>query len=133
MKRLVAIYLATLLVMLPLDFLFLGGVAKGVFQAEVGDLLGEVRLTPAVLFYLIYGVGVVVFVNGPETATWRSALVYGALFGFVCYATFELTSAALLKHWSWRVVAIDMSWGTILTAVAASAGLVIANWLVAKV
>ena len=132
MKRFVVLYVATLLVLLPLDFLFLAGFAKPIFEAEVGDMLGPVHLAPAVLFYLVYGAGVLVFVNGAATATWRSTLVYGALFGLVCYATFELTSAALLKHWSWRVVALDMSWGAVLTAGSASAGLAIADRLIPR-
>jgi uncharacterized membrane protein len=131
-KRFVVLYLATLVVLLRLDLLFLGGFAKKIFEAEVGDMLGEVKLAPAMLFYLIYVIGVVVFVTGTDAATWRSALAYGALFGLVCYATFELTSAALLKHWSWRVVVLDLSWGAALTAISASAGLVITNWLVSR-
>jgi uncharacterized membrane protein len=52
------------------------------------------------------------------------------LFGLFCYATFELTSMAMLKHWSWAVVAVDMSWGVAVTAISAAAGLMIADWLV---
>jgi uncharacterized membrane protein len=63
MKRYAILYLATALVMLPLDLLFLGFVAKGFFASQVGDMLGEVRFVPAVLFYLIYVGGIVVFVN----------------------------------------------------------------------
>ena len=100
MNRYVVLYLATLIVLIPIDFLFLGLVAKGFFASQVGDMLGEIRPLPAVLFYLLYVVGVVVFVSGPAAATWQSTLLYGALFGFFCYATFELTSLSLLKHWT---------------------------------
>ena len=72
-------------------------------------MLGEIRLAPAILFYLLYGVGIVVFVSGPATATWPSTLLYGALFGLFCYATFELTSLSLLKHWTWPVVVVDVA------------------------
>jgi uncharacterized membrane protein len=72
-------------------------------------------------------------VNGAAGATWQSALMFGALFGLVCYATFELTSMSLLKHWSWSVVAVDMTWGVLLTAIAATLGLLLGNWLVGKV
>ena len=58
MKRYAALYLATLIVIVPIDFLFLGHVAKGFFTSQVGDMLGEIRLVPAVLFYLLYVVGV---------------------------------------------------------------------------
>jgi uncharacterized membrane protein len=128
-NRYAALYFATLIVLLPLDFLFLGVLAKGLFVAEVGDMLGEVRAAPAVLFYLLYIAGIVVFVNGSATATWQSTALYGALFGLFCYATFELTSLAMLRHWSWAVAAVDIAWGTAVTAVSATAGLLIANWL----
>jgi uncharacterized membrane protein len=114
-------------VLIPIDFLFLGTVAKAFFTAEVGDMLGEVRFAPAILFYLLYAAGILVFVNAPDSATWRSTLIYGALFGLFCYATFELTSLSLLKHWTWAVVVVDVSWGAVVTAFASTAGLLIAN------
>ena len=57
------------------------------------------------------------------------AALYGALFGLFCYATFDLTSLALLKHWSWAVAVVDASWGAAVTAICSSAGLAIANGL----
>lgn len=125
MKRYGLLYLATFIVLIPLDFLFLGTIAKSFFQSQVGEMLGEVRLLPAVLFYLLYVVGIVIFVNGSAQATWQSSLLYGALFGLFCYATFEL---ALLKHWTWPVVAVDISWGAFITAVSGTLGLLLADW-----
>ena len=127
MNRYVVLYLATLVVMIPIDFLFLGLVARGFFASQVGDMLGEIRLAPAILFYLLYVAGILVFVNGVTGATWQSTLLYGGLFGFFCYATFELTSLSLLKHWTWPVVMVDVSWGTFVTAVSSTIGLLIAN------
>lgn len=132
MNRYVVLYLATLVVLLTLDFLFLGIFAKGFFVAEVGDMLGEVSAVPAVLFYLLYVVGVLVFVSGGGDALPRSTLLRGALFGLFCYATFDLTALALLKHWSWAVAAVDISWGAVVTAVSSTAGLLVANALVPK-
>ena len=132
MQRYAVLYLATLIVLIPIDFLFLGTIAKSFFTSQVGDMLGEVRLAPAMLFYLIYVAGILVFANGPEGATWRSALFYGALFGLCCYATFELTSLSLLKHWTWLVVIVDVSWGVVVTAFASSVGLLIANAIAPK-
>ena len=60
--------------MIPIDFLFLGIVAKGFFTSQVGDMLGEIRLAPAILFYLLYVAGILIFVSGPATATWQSTL-----------------------------------------------------------
>jgi uncharacterized membrane protein len=132
-NRYVILFLATLIVLIPIDFLFLGLVAKPFFTAQVGDMLGEVRPAPAILFYLLYVAGILIFVSGPAVATWQSTLAYGALFGLFCYATFELTSLSLLKHWTWSVVAVDISWGAFVTALSSTLGLMIANWLAPKV
>jgi uncharacterized membrane protein len=133
MNRYVVLYLATLIVLIPVDFLFLGLVAKGFFSSEVGDMLGEIRLAPAILFYLLYVAGILIFVSGNPAAVPSSTLLYGALFGFFCYMTFELTSLSLLKHWTWPVVLVDVSWGTFVTALSSTLGLMIANWLAPRV
>ena len=132
MNRYAVLYLVTLFVLVPLDFLFLGIVAKDFFTSQVGNMLGEIKLVPAVLFYLLYVVGIVIFVSGAADATWQSTLLYGALFGLFCYATFDLTSLSLLRHWSWPVAIVDISWGAVVTAVSSTAGLLVANWLVPK-
>ncbi|KJC49310.1 hypothetical protein UB31_15815 [Bradyrhizobium sp. LTSP849] len=131
MNRIVVLYVATLIVLVGLDFLFLGLVAKGFFTAEVGDMLGELKPVPAALFYLLYVVGVLIFVSGAPGATWQSTLAYGALFGLFCYATFDLTALALLKHWSWSVAFVDVGWGAVVTAVSSTAGLLLADRLTA--
>jgi len=133
MQRTLVLYLVTLVVLVGLDLLYLGVFAKGFFQAQVGDMLGDVRPLPAVLFYLVYVAGVLIFVSGPAAATTRSTLLYGALFGLFCYATFELTAHAMLRHWTWSVVILDMSWGVIVTAISATAGLAVADWLAPRV
>jgi uncharacterized membrane protein len=132
-KRYIILYLATLIVLLPVDFLFLGVVAKGFFTSEVGDMLGEIRPAPAILFYLLYVTGILIFVSGPAAATWPSTLLHGALFGLFCYATFDLTSLSLLKHWTWPVALVDVSWGSFVTAVSSTLGLLIADWMAPKV
>jgi len=129
MKRSLVLYLVTLVVLVGLDVLFLGLVAKDFFAAQVGDMIGDIRPVPAVLFYLLYIVGVLIFVSGPRSATPRSTLLHGALFGLFCYATFELTALSMLKHWTWPVAALDISWGAIVTAISATAGLAAANRL----
>ena len=131
-NRYYVLYLATLLVIVPIDFLFLGVVAKGFFTSQVGGMLGEIKLVPAVLFYLLYVLGTVIFVSGSPAATWQTTLLFGAMFGLFCYATFDLTSLALLKHWSWAVAVVDITWGAFVTAVSSTAGLLVANWLVPR-
>jgi uncharacterized membrane protein len=132
-NRYVVLYVATLIVLIPIDFLFLGILAKGFFTSEVGDMLGEIRPAPAILFYLLYVAGILVFVSGSAAATWQSTLLYGALFGLFCYATFDLTALSLLKHWSWPVAVVDVSWGSFVTAVSSTIGLMIAGWLAPKI
>src|ERR1044072_590521 len=129
MSRYLALYLTTLVVLMVLDYLFLGVFAKGFFVSEVGNMLAEVKPVPAMLFYLVYVVGVLIFVSGGSAANWQATLRYGALFGLFCYATFDLTCLALLKHWSWAVAALDISWGAVVTAVSSTAGLFAADWL----
>ena len=129
MKRHIVLYIATLVVLVGLDFVFLGLLAKGFFTSQVGDMLGEIKPVPAVLFYLLYVVGVLTFVSGTTDATLQSTMLYGALFGLFCYATFDLTALALLKHWSWPVAFLDVGWGAVVTAVSSTAGLLIANRL----
>ena len=132
LSRYAVLYGATLVVLLGFDIPFLSIVAKGFFQSQVGEMLGEIRAAPAVLFYLVYVAGVLIFVSGQSEATWRSSLLYGALFGLFCYATFELTSLAMLKQWTWTVVAVDIGWGIVVTAVSATLGLLIADWVIPR-
>ena len=129
MNRYAVLYLVTLFVLVPLDFLFLGVLAKGFFTSQVGNMLGEIKLLPAILFYLLYVVGTLIFVSGGSSATWQSTLLYGALFGLFCYATFDLTALALLRNWSWPVAFVDVTWGAVVTSVSSTAGLLVANWL----
>jgi Predicted membrane protein len=131
-NRYAALYLVTLFVIVPLDFLFLGVVAKDFFTPRSATCWARSSST-AILFYLLYVVGTVVFVSGGQGATWQSTLLYGALFGFFCYATFDLTSLALLKHWSWPVAIVDITWGALATAVSSTAGLLVANWVAPKI
>ena len=132
-NRYVVLYLATLIVLIPIDFLFLGVVAKGFFTSEVGDMLGEIRPLPAILFYVIYVAGILIFVSGPISATWQTTLLYGALFGLFCYATFDLTSLSLLKHWTWAVAVVDVTWGSSVTALSSMLGLLIANRIAPRI
>jgi uncharacterized membrane protein len=127
MKRAVILYFATLLVLVPLDFLFLGVLAKDFFKSQVGPALGEVNIVPAVIFYLLYPLGIVLFVSLAAGSNWQHTLLYGALFGLFCYATFDLTALALLKGWTWPAALVDIAWGAFATATSATIGLLLAN------
>jgi len=106
-------------VMGMMDAFWLMVAMKKFYRDEIGKLLlDKPNMNAALLFYVIYVVGVVVFVITPalEKDSWQHALGYGAFFGFVAYATYDLTNMATLKGFSWKLVAYDLAWGAFLTA-----------------
>jgi uncharacterized membrane protein len=113
------IYFAAVPVFFAIDLLWLGVVAKDVYKKYIGHLMLPSPNWPvAFLFYLLFIVGLVIFVIQPalRDASWTHALVYGALFGFFTYITFDLTALAVLKDWPWQIVIIDIIWGSSLSA-----------------
>jgi len=126
-------YIATGLVFLVLDGIWITTMAPRLYRPLIGDiLLDGFRLAPAILFYLIYLGGIMVFVTSPAFASgrWTTAMIYGALFGFFAYATYDLTSHAILKSWSTVITIADISWGAFLTAAAGTIGFLITRALV---
>lgn len=118
-------YAATALTFLLLDLIWLGLVAKPLYQQEIGPLLLETfNVAAAVGFYLVFIAGVVIFAVAPALhgGSWKSALLYGALFGFFAYSTYDMTNLATLKGWSQTLTAVDITWGTFVTGTAALAG-----------
>ena len=131
MKKLLAAYVAVLIVMLALDFGWLSLTGGPLYRRILGDLLLEkFNVTPAALFYLLYGVGVVVFAVSPafDTHAWTSALWRGLFFGAVAYATYDLTNQATLRNWSTVLTAADVTWGAVLTGAAATAAYVVGGY-----
>ncbi len=122
----------TLLVFLIIDFLWLGVVARGVYYRHLGHLFRDsVNWTAAILFYLIFISGLVVFAIQPAAAAQSAmrALWLGMFYGLVTYATFDLTSLALFKGWSQTIVVVDIAWGVALSGMISSAGYQIAGWI----
>lgn len=127
-------YIFTAAIFFVLDFFWLS-MATSFYRARLPDVIAlNVNYVPAVLFYLIYVAGLVIFAVNPamETGRWQTALSYGALLGFVAYATYDLTSQATLKQWSTVVTLADMAWGTLLSGISASLGFLAARWVAAK-
>jgi uncharacterized membrane protein len=120
----VATFFAIIVVVLVLDLLWLKLVMGSIFKNEIGDVaLPTPRLTPAAMFYLMYAVGVLIFVVIPGASMpWYYALAMGALFGLMAYGTYDLTNMATLKPWTWKLAIMDMVWGTFVTAMSAVAG-----------
>jgi uncharacterized membrane protein len=118
-------YVATLVVVGICDFAWLSTVGATVYRPRLGNLLlDKPMLGAAVLFYLVYCAGIVVFAVAPALrgAAWGRALGMGALFGFFAYATYDLTNLATLRGWSGTVTVLDIAWGACLSAVGAAAG-----------
>lgn len=113
------LYLIALPVFFAIDMFWLGIVAKKFYYAQIGALMKpDVNWTAAVIFYLIFIAGLVVFVITPalEKGSWTHALLFGALFGFVCYATYDLTNLAVAKDWPLLITLVDLAWGAVLAA-----------------
>lgn len=109
-------------IMAALDAVWLGVVAKKFYKSQIGSLLlAKPNMLAAVVFYLIYTLGIILFVLNPalEQASPQHAVIYGALFGFVCYATYDLTNLTTLKGFPLKVVLVDLAWGTVLAATVA--------------
>jgi len=107
-----------------IDLVWLGGIARGFYQRQLGHLLRpDVQWVPAVLFYLVYVAAIVVFVAAPaaERQSIGRALGYGAFFGLAAYAAFDLTSLALLREFPLAVALVDLAWGSLLTATVSGA------------
>jgi uncharacterized membrane protein len=124
-------YLATGIAFAVIDSVWLRNAYTKLYQPEIGEMLmkGGFRLGPAIAFYLLYILGMMIFAVGPALTAgrWEVALVQGALLGFFCYMTYDLTNMATLKQWSMKVTILDMIWGTVLTGSASAAGYFVTN------
>ncbi len=115
----IKLYGIALPVFFAIDMIWLGVVAKNFYRAQIGTLMkSDVNWTAAIIFYLIFIAGLVVFVISPamEKGSWTHALLFGALFGLVCYATYDLTNLAVAKDWPLLVTIVDLAWGAVLAS-----------------
>ncbi|MCE7990403.1 MAG: DUF2177 family protein [Roseivirga sp.] len=131
-SKLVIGYLLTAVVFFAIDMLWLGLIAKGLYNKYLGSFLAEqVNWTAAITFYLLFIVGIFIFAIMPavEKDSLMKAMLLGALFGFFTYATYDLTNLATLKDWPIKIVLIDIVWGAILTASVSTSGFAIMKWL----
>jgi uncharacterized membrane protein len=122
---------AIALIMVALDGLWIGVIAKPLYQQGIGHLMAQnPRLGAAALFYAVYSLGLLLFVVVPsgEASIWHTPLMRGALFGFFAYATYDLTNLATLRDWPMGLSALDMAWGSIASAAAAVAGHFAYQW-----
>lgn len=132
MSRYFLLYALTVPVFLVVDLVWIGVVARNLYQGQLGELLLESpRWGVAIAFYLLYIVGILALAAVPAhlngslfEAVWR-----GALLGLIAYATYDLTNMATLKGWSPLVTVVDLVWGAVLTAIVSTAAYLIAGWL----
>lgn len=131
-KSIIFSYLLTFLVFLMVDMLWLGVIAKSIYQKYLGGFLtDQVNWTAAFVFYFIYVIGISIFAIYPSINkdSVYHAILMGALFGFFTYATYDLTNLATLKGWPLPIVFIDIIWGSVLSAVVSFSGFYIVKWL----
>ncbi len=115
LKNILFTYLLTLLIFFLIDMVWLGLVAKGFYRRYLGEMLSpKVNWPAAILFYLLFIAGLLLFVIEPAQGRALQALWKGAIFGLIAYATYDLTNLATLKNWPLAVTLVDLVWGTVL-------------------
>lgn len=125
MNKVALAYIVTAVAFCALDFVWLGLVAPKFYQAQIGPLLLQTpKLIPAIVFYALYVAGLVYFcvLPGLDVDSLSQAMLRGALFGLVAYATYDLSNLATLKNWTLQITLVDMGWGCIASAVASAGG-----------
>jgi len=123
-----AVYFSFLLTLIIIDLIWLLGIAKNLYRDEMGSLMAsEPKLWAGLAFYLLYALGASIFVIFPAISkqSWIYAAQYGALFGFFCYMTYDLTNLAVIRDFPMRLAFIDIIWGSAVTALSAT----IAYWV----
>lgn len=112
-------YIVTFVVFFAIDIIWLGFIAKDMYRNNIGHLMADTTNWPAaIIFYLFFIGGLVFFVVNPslEKESWTQALMWGGFFGFICYATYDMTNLATLRDWPLKMTIIDITWGSILNA-----------------
>lgn len=129
----IKLYLIALPIFFGIDMIWLGLVAKNFYARQIGFLLTpNINWVAAIVFYLLFIAGLVVFVIHPAILkhSWLQALLLGAFFGLVTYATYDLTNLATVKNWPLLVTVVDLAWGAFLGgAVSVMTYLIAAKWL----
>jgi uncharacterized membrane protein len=115
----IKLFIIALPVFFVIDMVWLVLVAKKFYQEQIGFLMKpDINWFAAIIFYLLFIAGLVIFVISPavEKQSWVHALIFGALFGLITYATYDLTNLATLKDWPILVTVVDLIWGTVLAS-----------------
>lgn len=116
----IKLYAIALPVFFAFDMLWLGVIGKGLYQRQIGHLMKDVvNWQAAIVFYLLFIIGLVFFVISPavQKGSFLYSILVGAFFGFITYATYDLTNLAITKDWPFMITIIDLLWGSFLGAV----------------
>lgn len=117
MSNFIKIYIIAFVVFLVIDLIWLAFISRKLYQNLIGDLLkSKVNWSAAIIFYLLFITGLVVFVISPgiELKSLSKVMFLGSLFGLITYATYDLTNLATMKNWPLSITIIDLTWGTFL-------------------
>ena len=126
----IAAYLGAAVVFCLMDFIWLTLIAKSFYQSQMGALMAvDVRIVPAIIFYVLYLAGLVLFAISPalREQNWLMAVGLGLALGLVAYGSYDLTNMATLKGWSLSLTLVDIAWGAFVSAVSALAGFYVAR------
>lgn len=128
----IKMYLTSLIIFFLIDILWLGFIAKDFYRNQIGHLMAvKTNWAAAIIFYSVFIGGLVWFAVNPalEKESWTHALKMGALFGFMCYATYDMTNLATLENWPLKITLIDIAWGTILNSLTAVSSFFIVKFI----
>jgi uncharacterized membrane protein len=125
------LYLSAFVAFLAIDMVWLTVVAREFYRKQLGFLHIQFNLWAAFAFYLLFVAGLLVFVIVPavEAGSLRKALLLGAFFGLVTYATYDLTNQATVKEWPWILTIVDITWGAVLATSVSCLGYLVGRWL----
>lgn len=126
------LYLLTLIAFFAIDMVWLALVAREFYQKHLGFLLrNPPNWTAAIVFYLLFVLGILVFVVVPglQAGSTKKVLLLGALFGLITYATYDLTNLATVKNWPLIVTVVDLAWGGVLATSVGYLGFLAGKWL----
>ena len=132
MLKYFGVYFSFLIALIAVDLVWLLGIAKNLYRSEMGDLMAnEPKLMAGLAFYLLYTLGVCIFVIAPALSKQSLiyALQYGALFGLFCYMTYDLTNLAVIRDFPTRLAFIDIAWGSLVTAISSGVAYWVGNRL----
>ena len=118
MSRILLTYAVSVPVFFIVDMIWLGIIAKGFYRKALEPLLTpNINWAAAIIFYFLFLVGVLVFalLPGMEKRSLGYTVVMAALFGFIAYATYDLTNLATLRDWPLMLSIVDMLWGAFLS------------------